>query len=414
MDDLKRRDFLKLGGARGRRGRRRRSPASGAARGDEAIQRAADRDGADRLRRHRRAGRRPRQEPAEDPRLPHHRGLRHPAGAHRLGDRSRSPRPGSRRRRSTTAARATSSGCARPKTLDLVYNATPWEWHVPIMLAAMKNGKHAATEVPAAMTLDDCWAHRRGGREAPASTACMMENCNYDRMEMMVFNMVRQGVFGEILHAEGGYLHDLRAIKFADEGEGLWRRAWATKLNGNLYPTHGLGPDRQLPRHQPRRSLRLPRLDERAVARAAGLGGRARSRPTRRSGEERYVLGDVNTSLIKTAQGRTIIVAALHQPAAALQPHPHGAGHEGPVPGLSEPRLHRRTRQARSVAGRAEPCSPSSSIRCGRRSPTQAQGAGHGGMDFIEDYRLIKCLREGHADRHERLRRGGAERGRRL
>ncbi len=64
----------------------------------------------------------------------------------------------------------------------------------------------------------------------------MMENCNYDRMEMMVFNMVRQGLFGELLHAEGGYLHDLRSIKFADTGEGLWRRAWATKVNGNLYP----------------------------------------------------------------------------------------------------------------------------------------------------------------------------------
>ena len=70
----------------------------------------------------------------------------------------------------------------------------------------------------------------------------MMENCNYDRLEMMVFNMVRQGLFGEILHAEGGYLHDLRAIKFAERGRGLWRRAWATKFDGNLYPTHGLGP----------------------------------------------------------------------------------------------------------------------------------------------------------------------------
>ena len=81
------------------------------------------------------------------------------------------------------------------------------------MLAAMKNGKHAATEVPAAMTLDDCWAIVEAA-EKYRKHCVLMENCNYDRMEMMVFNMVRQGLFGEILHAEGGYLHDLRGIKF--------------------------------------------------------------------------------------------------------------------------------------------------------------------------------------------------------
>ena len=125
--------------------------------------------------------------------------------------------------------------------VDLVFNATPWEWHVPVCVAAMKNGKHTATEVPAAMTVDDCWQLVEHA-EKYRKHCVMMENCNYDRPEMMVFNMVRQGLFGEILHAEGGYLHDLREIKFANRGEGLWRRAWATKLNANLYPTHGLGP----------------------------------------------------------------------------------------------------------------------------------------------------------------------------
>ena len=89
------------------------------------------------------------------------------------------------------------------EALDLVYNATPWEFHVPIMLAAMKNGKHTATEVPAAMTLDDCWAIVEAA-EKHQKHCVLMENCNYDRMEMMVYNMVRQGLFGEVLHAEGG------------------------------------------------------------------------------------------------------------------------------------------------------------------------------------------------------------------
>src|SRR5262245_51635727 len=182
--------------------------------------------------------------------------------------------------------------------LDLVYNATPWEFHVPIMLSAMKNGKHNATEVPAAMTLDDCWAIVESA-EKYRKHCLLMENCNYDRLEMMVYNIVRQGLLGEVLHAEGGYLHDLRAIKFADEGEGLWRRAWATKLNGNLYPTHGLGPigncldinrgdrfDYLVPMSGPSRGLQ-----DWAAAHVPA------DSPKRK---ERYVLGDMHTSLIKT------------------------------------------------------------------------------------------------------------------
>ncbi len=127
------------------------------------------------------------------------------------------------------------------ETLDLVYTATPWEWHVPVCVSAMKNGKHAATEVPAAMTIDDCWQLVEHA-EKYRKHCVMMENCNYGRAEMMVFHMIRKGLLGEILHGEGGYLHDLREIKFSSEGEGLWRRAHAMKRNGNLYPTHGLGP----------------------------------------------------------------------------------------------------------------------------------------------------------------------------
>src|SRR5688572_22639903 len=106
--------------------------------------------------------------------------------------------------------------CAE-QTLDLVYNATPWEWHVPICLAAMSHGKHAAVEVPAAMTVDDCWALVEAS-ERYRKHCVMMENCNYDRMEMMVFHLTRLGMFGDIIHAEGGYLHDLRALKWSSAG----------------------------------------------------------------------------------------------------------------------------------------------------------------------------------------------------
>jgi predicted dehydrogenase len=111
--------------------------------------------------------------------------------------------------------------------LDLVFTATPWEWHVPVCVAAMRNGKHAATEVPAAITLEECWQLVEEA-ERHRKHCLMMENCNYDRMELLVLNLVRQGVLGEVLHGEGGYLHDLREIKFASTGEGLWRRGTAS------------------------------------------------------------------------------------------------------------------------------------------------------------------------------------------
>src|SRR5262245_1481032 len=124
---------------------------------------------------------------------------------------------------------------------DVVYTATPWELHVPVCVAAMKAGKHAVTEVPAAYTIEDCWKLVEHA-EKLRKHCIMLENCCYDRTELLFLNLIRKGLLGEVLHAECGYLHDLRGIKFGKEGEGLWRRAHSTTRNGNLYPTHGIGP----------------------------------------------------------------------------------------------------------------------------------------------------------------------------
>jgi hypothetical protein len=276
--------------------------------------------------------------------------------------------------------------------LDLVYTATPWEWHVPVMLAAMKNGKHACTEVPAAMNIDDCWAIVESA-EKYRKHCLLMENCNYDRMEMMVFNMVRKGMFGELLHAEGGYLHDLRGIKFEHQNEGLWRRAWSMKIDGNPYPTHGLGPVANC--------LDINRGDrfDYLVSMSGPSRGLQRwaaehfpaDAPERR---EKYVLGDVNTSLIKTAQGRTIMV----QHSTNL-PRPYSRIHlvQG-TKGLFQGYPNRAYIEGR---GKADQWVEAAALLDEFEHPLwkeiaqQAAGAGHGGMDFIEDYRLIKCLREG-------------------
>jgi predicted dehydrogenase len=276
--------------------------------------------------------------------------------------------------------------------LDLVFTATPWEWHVPVMLAAMKNGKHAATEVPAAMTVEECWAMVESA-EKFRKHCVMMENCNYDRMEMMAFNMVRQGLFGEILHCEGGYLHDLRAIKFENRNEGLWRRAWSQKLNGNPYPTHGLGPianDLDINRGDRFDYLVSMSGPSRGLQNWAAEHFPADA-PQRR---ERFVLGDVNTSLIKTARGKTIMV----QHCTNL-PRPYSRIHivQG-TKGLFDGYPNRAYIEGR---GRNDQWVDAATLRAEFDHPLwkdleeQAKGAGHGGMDFIEDYRLIKCLREG-------------------
>jgi len=276
--------------------------------------------------------------------------------------------------------------------LDLVYNATPWEWHVPICLAAMRNGKHAATEVPAAYTIEDCWALVEHA-EKHRKHCIMMENCTYGRTEMMVFNMVRQGVFGEILHGEGGYLHDLRSVKFSSEGEGLWRRAHSMQRNGNLYPTHGLGPVANcMENNRGDRFASLVSMS--SPSRGLQLYGSEHFPEGSVQRRERYVLGDVNTSLIRTANGRTICVT--HD---TNLPRPYSRVHlvQG-TRGLFQGYPDRVYIEGRSKSDEWDPAEAylaEFDHPLWKQMEAKSRGAGHGGMDYLEDYRLIKCLREG-------------------
>jgi predicted dehydrogenase len=276
--------------------------------------------------------------------------------------------------------------------LDLVFNATPWRWHVPISVTAMKNGKHAATEVPAAVTLEECWELVETA-ERHHKHCVMMENVNYGRWEMMVFHMVRLGMFGEILHGEGGYLHDLRGIKFSSEGEGLWRRAHSMERNGNLYPTHGLGPVANCmdvnrgDRFEYLVSMSGPSRGLQQYAREHFPSGS----PQR---QERFVLGDVNASLIKTTRGRTIYV--VHD---TNLPRPYSRIHmvQG-TNGLFQGYPNRVHIEGRSPEHRWEPAEEyleEFEHPLWRARGDIGEGTGHGSMDYLEDYRLIKCLREG-------------------
>ncbi|MGW8265430.1 MAG: Gfo/Idh/MocA family protein [Longimicrobiales bacterium] len=282
--------------------------------------------------------------------------------------------------------------CAEEE-LDLVFTATPWEWHVPVCLSAMENGKHAATEVPAAYTLDDCWALVEAA-ERYRKHCVMMENCNYGRMEMLCFNLVKQGLLGEILHAEGGYLHDLRAIKFEDRNEGLWRRAHSMERNGNLYPTHGLGPVANcMDINRGDRFATLVSMS--SPSRGLQLWAEEHYPPEDPKRQERYVLGDVNSSLIRTALGRTILVqhnTNLPRPYSRINTVEGTRGIFSDYPGrvYIEGMSQRPHQWDEAEAWLEEYDHP-----LWKEMEERSKGAGHGGMDFMEDYRLIKCLREG-------------------
>ena len=280
--------------------------------------------------------------------------------------------------------------CQRPD-LDLVYTATPWEWHVPVCVAAMEAGKHAVTEVPAAMTLEECWQLVETA-ERTKKHCIQMENGCYDRPEMLCLNLVKKGLLGEILHAEGGYLHDLRAVKFENANEGLWRRAHAIKRNGNLYPTHGLGPVAQC--------LDINRGDRfdylvsvSSPSRGLQLYAKEHFTPPDPRASETYKLGDVNVSLIQTALGK--VVTLYHD---TNLPRPYSRIHivQG-TKGLFEKYPNRVYIEGRSKNDQWEELTAYQEFDhvLWKTEGERARGAGHGGMDYLEDYRLILALRTG-------------------
>ncbi len=279
--------------------------------------------------------------------------------------------------------------------IDLVFTATPWEWHVPVCVAAMKNGKHAATEVPAAVTLEECWQLAETA-ERTSRHCVMMENCCYDRTELMILNMVRQGLFGELVHAECGYLHDGRELMLNDTARGAWQLAHAIKRNGDLYPTHGLGPVAQCMNiNRGNRFVRLVSMG--SQSRGLRLFAQEKLGPEHPKARQRYALSDVVTTLIQTAAGQTITV---NSDFVSPRPYSRGIlvqGTKGIVQKYPEEKIH--------VEGRTKghDWEPLANYRDQYEHPLwkavaeRSQGAVHGGMDFIESFRLVQCLRTGTA-----------------
>lgn len=287
--------------------------------------------------------------------------------------------------------------------LDAIWICTPWRLHVPMAVAALRAGKHAFVEVPMAVTIEECWELVEAAEETQLH--CMMlENVCYGREELMVLRMCRENLFGDLLHGEAAYIHDLRhQMREIEHGTGSWRIREHELRDGNLYPTHGLGPVAQY--------MNINRGDrfERLVSFSSpslGAPDYAASHfpPGHPRRTARYVCGDMNTTLIKTARGRTIMVQ--HN---TMNPRPYSRinliqGTRGVFSGYPN-RIHVEGRSAREhqwdtdlspwYAEFDHPLWKRVSDIARQIDRRGAEGMGHGGMDFVMRWRIVQCLREG-------------------
>lgn len=291
--------------------------------------------------------------------------------------------------------------------VDAVYIATPWIWHVPMGVAAMEAGKAVAMEVSGATDLQECW-DLVDTQERTGVPFMFMENVCYRRDVMAALNMTRQGLFGEMVHLEGGYQHDLRGVKlndgqspygqgveFGEKGysESAWRTNHSVHRNGELYPTHGLGP--VMTATDINRGNRLAYLTSMS-SKSRGLHeyvmNHPKGGPDHPNAKVDFKLGDVVTTLIRTVNGETI---TLNHDTNLPRPYSLGFRFQGTkglwmdlnnslyVEGEGQP--HRWQDDAEHMKKYDHPL--------WQTYGEDASGAGHGGMDFFVLHAFIEALK---------------------
>ncbi len=287
--------------------------------------------------------------------------------------------------------------------IDLVYIATDWKHHALMGVYAMEHGKHVAIEVPAAMTLDEIWALINTS-EKTRKHCMQLENCVYDFFELTTLNMAQQGVFGDVLHVEGSYIHNLE--EFWSEYWNNWRMDYNRKNRGDVYATHGMGPACQLLGiHRGDRMDYLVAMDTKAV------NGPAIVEKSTGEKVEDFQNGDQTTTVIRTKNGKTILIQ--HN---VMTPRPYSRmyqlvgtdGYASKYP-VQEYCLRPAQIDSKDVpnhenlnAHGSVPEKVKKALMDKYKHPihieleeTAKKVGGHGGMDYIMDYRLVYCLRNG-------------------
>ena len=284
--------------------------------------------------------------------------------------------------------------------IDLVYICTNWQTHVDMAVYAMECGKHVAVEVPAAMSVAECL--RLVDTSERTKKHCMMlENCVYDFFELTCLNMAQQGLFGEVLHAEGAYIHNLEP--FWDYYHNNWRLDFNQKHSGDVYATHGFGPDCQvLNIHRGDKLEYLVSMDTKSVV---GL-----EVAKEKMGVDTFANGDQTSTLVKTRNGKTVLIQ--HN---VYTPRPYDrmyqlVGTKGFADKYPNSAFAFEPDQIADAAAEYDNLSSHSYVPREVRDSLMAkykhpiakeieekarEVGGHGGMDFIMDYRLVWCLRNG-------------------
>jgi hypothetical protein len=289
------------------------------------------------------------------------------------------------------------------KDLDLIYTCTPWVLHTPISVYAMESGKHVACEVPIARTIDEAWQLVETS-EKTKKHCMMLENCCYDFFELLTLNMARNGMFGEIIHGEGAYIHNLMGYNFGKprddkQSDGSYTDMWRLKenatRNGNLYPTHGLGPICEVLRIN--RGDRMDYLSSMSTL-DFSMGPKEKELvakdPFYAEWKDAKFRGNLNTTQIRTALGKTIIVqhdVSSEQPYSRIHlvKGTRGMAVKYPKELIA---LGESWGNEEKMKENVEKFTPEIVKRVGEQAK---KVGGHGGMDFIMDWRLIDCLRNG-------------------
>ncbi len=293
------------------------------------------------------------------------------------------------------------------KDVDAVFICTPWEWHTPMSVDAMRAGKAVACEVAGAMSLDECWQLVRT-HEQTGTPFMIMENVCYRRDVMAVLNMVRQNVFGEMIHLEGGYQHDLREVKmndgvnyygggveFGEKGisEARWRTNHSVHRNGELYPTHGIGPVGSFVNIN--RGNRFEYLTSMA-SKARGLHeyiiNHPKGGPDHPNAAVKFKLGDVVTTSIMTSNGETI---RLTHDTNLPRPYSLGFRVQG-TKGLWMDVNKSIYIEGKSPAHKwdaADPYLKEYDHPLWKKYENDASGAGHGGMDWFVMNAFVEALK---------------------
>lgn len=282
--------------------------------------------------------------------------------------------------------------------IDLVYIATPWHLHTPMAVYAMEQGKHVVVEVPAATTVEECWQLVETS-ERTRKHCMMLENCCYGDFELLTLNMARQGFFGEVMHGEGAYIHNLMELNFSKDADKGYTDMWRLKENyrdGNLYPTHGLGPICQIMNinrgDQMDYLVSTSTNDFHMADKAQEL---ARNDDFYKPFANKSYRGNMNTTTVRTKNGRTIMIqhdVSSPRPYSRIHLVSGTKGIARQYPKQEIATGHDAWLSAESMKALKEEYTPELVKKVGEMAK---QIGGHGGMDFIMDWRLIDCLRNG-------------------